>query len=136
MWTFLTWETGKKQPTYPHWPGIIRFLGYDPHPEPMTLGERLRAAYRRLGLPQTHVARTIGMDPATLYRYEAGDWVPGSPRTRQLLDLLLGHAGTVAELRDDARAINKALPYPDPPVTVGDQLRKRRHELGWTQDQV
>lgn len=135
-WTYLTWETGKKQPTFPQWPGIIRFLGYDPHLEPVSLGEQLRAAYRRLGLPQKHAARAIGMDPATLYRYEAGDWVPGSDRTRRLLGLLLEHRGTLGELRDQARQINQALPYLDPPVTLGDRLRKRRHELGWTQDRV
>jgi hypothetical protein len=40
-YTVLNWEKGKTTPSPPDYPGIIRFLGYMPLPQPVTLAERL-----------------------------------------------------------------------------------------------
>jgi DNA-binding XRE family transcriptional regulator len=42
------WEKDHAKPGIRFWPAIIGFLGYDPHPEPRTLGEGLRAKRRVL----------------------------------------------------------------------------------------
>lgn len=42
--SLLNWERGRREPELRYLPGILRFLGYDPRPEPLTFGGRLRAA--------------------------------------------------------------------------------------------
>jgi hypothetical protein len=48
--TVLNWEKGATEPPSAFWPAIIAFLGYDPHPMPVTLSERMTAFRRRKGL--------------------------------------------------------------------------------------
>lgn len=45
--TYENWEGGIHGPEFRHFPGVIRFLGYDPIPEPVSLSERIRATRRR-----------------------------------------------------------------------------------------
>ena len=71
-WTYLGWEHDRKRPPIRFWPRIIEFLGYDPSPEPQTVGERIWAKRRKLGLSQADAARLIGVDEGTLRRYERG----------------------------------------------------------------
>ena len=39
-WTVMNWETGRFEPPIRWLPAILRFLGYDPFPPPITVGER------------------------------------------------------------------------------------------------
>lgn len=39
--TLLNWEKSKTTPSPKDWPGLIRFLGYVPQPEPASLADRL-----------------------------------------------------------------------------------------------
>jgi len=73
-------------------PKIIDFLGYDPFPKPVTLGERIVAARRRLGLSRKHLAQRIGVDAGTLMGWETGQWGP-TRGTQAKLDAFLieGH---------------------------------------------
>ena len=71
-WTYLGWEHDRRRPPIRFWPRIIGFLGYDPVPEPQTVGERIRGQRRKLGLSQAEAARLIGVDEGTLRRYERG----------------------------------------------------------------
>jgi transcriptional regulator with XRE-family HTH domain len=71
--TVCNWEKGRSQPEPRHYPAVIRFLGYDPSPEPASLGERIQAARRREGLSQKELARKLRLDPATIWRWETGD---------------------------------------------------------------
>jgi DNA-binding transcriptional regulator YiaG len=71
-WTYLGWEHDRRQPPLRFWPRIIGFLGYDPSPEPQTLGERIWAERRKLGLSQAEAARLLGLEEGTLRRYERG----------------------------------------------------------------
>ena len=40
-YTVLNWEKGKTTPLLKDWPGLIRFLGYVPLPQPVSLSDRL-----------------------------------------------------------------------------------------------
>jgi transcriptional regulator with XRE-family HTH domain len=87
--TLTTWEKDNSLPEIRYWPGIIAFLGYDPHPRPTTLGERLKAKYRAMGLPRKEAARRLGLDEGTLQRYEEGTWRPTTPRSRRIIKKFL-----------------------------------------------
>ena len=76
--TYITWETDQAEPEIRYWPQIIAFLGRDPFANRGgTLGERLQARYRELGIPRKRAAVLIGIDEGTLLRYERGKWRPG-----------------------------------------------------------
>ena len=68
--TYANWEKDRHYPAMRHWPGIIKFLGCDPNPQPRTLGERLLAYRRRQGLSRKAMATTLAVDEGTLWRWE------------------------------------------------------------------
>lgn len=53
-------------------PAVIAFLGYDPHPDPKTVGDTLRAYRRALGLTQRELAAQLGMHRSMLGKVEKG----------------------------------------------------------------
>jgi transcriptional regulator with XRE-family HTH domain len=73
--TVLHWEKGQTEPPASAYPAILAFLGYDPFPEPRTVGERLKAKRRVLGLSIEKAALVLGVDPGTLGDWEAGKTV-------------------------------------------------------------
>jgi len=75
-WTYLLWEHDRTRPTPRFVPGILKFLEYDPLPKGQTLGERLRAARRALGLSHGALARKLGVDPSTVLNWERGRHTP------------------------------------------------------------
>ncbi len=81
--TLWNWEHDKGSPAVRHWPALLAFLGYDPHPESQTLAEKLIATRRRRGLSQRKLARQLGLDESTVSRLEAGD----RPRRKTLAAL-------------------------------------------------
>ena len=56
---------------------VYAFLGGDPRPAPMTVGERLKRHRERLGLTLTAMAQQLGVAQATLCRWEGGEREPG-----------------------------------------------------------
>jgi transcriptional regulator with XRE-family HTH domain len=70
--TVFNWEAGTASPNIRALPGVIRFLGYDPTETGSTLGERLRATRRRLGLSHADLAGRLGVDPSTVLDWETG----------------------------------------------------------------
>ena len=58
------------------YPRIIKFIGYDPFPEPVTTGEALLAHRRRQGLSRKRLAAIIGIDEGTVLRLERGKPCP------------------------------------------------------------
>jgi site-specific DNA recombinase len=76
--TLATWEKDRCQPSMRHWPGIINFLGFDPTPEPKTVGEHLRAYRRRHGISRKALAAELEVDEATLWRWEEGRRMPNT----------------------------------------------------------
>ncbi len=78
-WTLRLWEVGRTSPASRQWPGIIRFLGYDPNPEPESTAERLKAARRCLGCSQRELAQLLEVDPSAVRDWESGK----GPKSRQ-----------------------------------------------------
>jgi transcriptional regulator with XRE-family HTH domain len=76
------WELNHTTPALRFMPGIIRFLGYTPWGPGASAGERLVAYRRERGLPQTALARLLGIDPGTLSRWERGLRVPAGGYAR------------------------------------------------------
>jgi len=71
-WTILNWEKGHTQPPIASIPAIIRFLGYDPFPRPMTIPQQLLAKRRAMGWSIEQAARSIGVDPGSWSKWERG----------------------------------------------------------------
>jgi DNA-binding transcriptional regulator YiaG len=89
--TYITWETGRKKPYTSRYVSIIRFLGYDPLPPPTTLGDRIRARRRELGVTQRGLAAQFGWDRATVFHYERGTTRPTGIRLERLDAWLRGN---------------------------------------------
>ena len=90
--TILNWENGGATPSVRMLPRIIGFLGYDPYPEPRTLGEQIAAKRRQLGVSRKRAAKTLGVDEATLARWEKGTSHPARVRFQIVDEFLLSHA--------------------------------------------
>lgn len=82
--TYINWEKGHTQPYAHSYPAIIAFLGYDPTPEPASVQEWIVSQRRKAGLARKTLARLLGWDEATLYRYEIGEWLIPSDRLEYL----------------------------------------------------
>lgn len=87
--SLMWWERDEREPFVHHYPGVIRFLGYEPWPEPKTLPDSLLAERRRRGWTLAQAAETLGVDEGTWRRWEIGEWWPMS-RAQRMLDALLG----------------------------------------------
>jgi len=70
--TVVGWEIGRAQPKVSYLPRIIAFLGYDPFPAAVSLGERLRAERQRRGLTQHQLARHLSTTQAMVSLLETG----------------------------------------------------------------
>ena len=70
------WENNATAPVFPYWPAIVGFLGYNPLPEPQTPAEQLVRARKIQGLSQKEMARSLGINPSTLARWERGEREP------------------------------------------------------------
>ena len=71
--TIANWEKEKAVPQIAFMPAIIRFLGYDPTPEPRTLADRMRSYRQRLGLSITEAALRAGVDESSWGSWDASD---------------------------------------------------------------
>jgi len=68
--TVGNWEKDRTRPAIRFWPAILSFLKYDPFPEPQTLGDRIGAKRRELGLSIARSAELLGIDEGTLTKWE------------------------------------------------------------------
>jgi transcriptional regulator with XRE-family HTH domain len=68
--TILHWEAGHTEPPVKFMPAIVRFLGYEPWPEPATFGERMRVHRYRHGLSIKEAASQAGVDEGTWAKWE------------------------------------------------------------------
>ncbi len=71
-WTVLNWEKDHTEPPINSMPAIIRFLGYNPVPAPVSVSEKLKAARQHLGWSRKRYARELGIDSGTLRNWEEG----------------------------------------------------------------
>ena len=74
--TICGWEGQRIQPEIRFIARIIKFLGYDPFPEPESFPEKLKTYRLRLGLSQRRLAAKLGIDPATIAGWEEGRHKP------------------------------------------------------------
>jgi len=58
QWTLIGWESDRTVPSVRMVPKIIAFLGYDPFSKAVTLGERIVAKRRSLGIARKRLAWT------------------------------------------------------------------------------
>jgi lambda repressor-like predicted transcriptional regulator len=68
----MNWEKGRTVPKVYRLPAIIRFLGYNPLPEPHTLPERLIGKRLEQGWSRKVASRHLGIDVSTLRNWEQG----------------------------------------------------------------
>jgi len=125
--TLQNWEQGRS-PRVASYPKIVEFLEVDPWPELKTLPQQIQAERYRRGLNIAQAAAVLGVDPSTVWWWEAG-------RRPHLLDhrrriarfLATESAGTddsqVPALRSEDQAKMQ---------TLGELLRQRRRNLGLT----
>ena len=66
------WECNHADPAVHLIPRIVDFLGYVPFEEPKTLPEKIKAYRITRGLSQVGLAGLLGVDPSTVWRWEAG----------------------------------------------------------------
>jgi len=65
-----TWETGRAMPIYASVPSILKFLGYDPYPEPKSAGDHIFLYRVRNGLSAKAFCKLARIDFRTLYAFE------------------------------------------------------------------
>ena len=73
-------------------PVLLKFLGYNPFPEPNTLPDRLIAKRRAIGWSIRQAARQLGADPGTWRDWEQGSVILYR-KHRVLVGRLLGWPG-------------------------------------------
>lgn len=124
--TYITWEKHGREPEIWQWPKIINFLGYDPHPKPVTDGvsDEIERARRRLGWSLSQAGKFLGVDPGTLTRWRTGVSVP---------DFLGDRLDRFLELRVQACPEDRQeVPDGSEGWTVGQHIRARRVHLKLT----
>jgi transcriptional regulator with XRE-family HTH domain len=88
--TITNWERNASTPAIGYMPAIIRFLGYDPLPAPISLPERLLNSRRELGMTQREMAERLGVDPSTLRDWESGHHQPTAKSLNLIAQVLDG----------------------------------------------
>jgi transcriptional regulator with XRE-family HTH domain len=88
--TISCWEKSATTPPARLMPAIIRFLGYDPTPEPTTLPERMRHYRRKNGLTIKEAAHRMGVDESSWGQWERTGLIRWE-RYRTLVDEFLSH---------------------------------------------
>ena len=87
--TLAEWEGGRRRPVGKFLAKVSGLLGEDLRPAATTLGHRLRRRREDLALSQRAMARRLGVNPATLARWETGRREPqGEIRKRVEADLV------------------------------------------------
>ena len=87
--TISNWETNHTSPQLRLIPRILTFLGYCPyHTHSESLGKRIRARRRLLGISQKDLARKLNIDPGTLGTWESGRGKPSKAHMSKLVTWL------------------------------------------------
>lgn len=76
--TIVNWEKNYSTPKVSMFPKIIEFLEYEPQNKIITLGDKIKAYRRKLGLSQEKFAKKLGIDASTLRKWEWGNVQPSS----------------------------------------------------------
>jgi transcriptional regulator with XRE-family HTH domain len=82
------WESGRRHPSLRKLHRLLDFLGHDPRPKAMTLGQRLRKVRTAAGLSTRELADEFGVDPCTLQSWERDEHAPIARHRQQIVSLL------------------------------------------------
>lgn len=82
-WTVLLWEQGRHAPTPRFYPGLIRFLGHEPWPEPHGASERLKAERLRRGLTRRQLAAMLDVDLGSISKWDGRPPSAAPPEHRE-----------------------------------------------------
>ena len=82
------WEADRIAPNFAKWPELIRFLGYDPSPTPLSFGESVTALRRVLGLDKRKLATKLGVDVKSVLNWEAGRTSPLPSMLKRIVALV------------------------------------------------
>jgi DNA-binding XRE family transcriptional regulator len=85
--TITNWEKNRTKPSLRLMPAVIRYLGYSPIDAGGSFGGSIKAMRRHMGISQRHLAMLLGVDPATLARWERNRSQP-SEKLRPRLERL------------------------------------------------
>lgn len=91
--TVLNLEKDRRRPTLGVLAVLIRWLGYDPLPAPVTLQEHMQATRRVRGWTVREAAKQLGVDPATWSIWERSGRVPWKVYQRRLEAFLAKQQG-------------------------------------------
>ncbi|MHB9024744.1 MAG: helix-turn-helix domain-containing protein [Armatimonadota bacterium] len=88
--TLVNWERNQAEPEFQRVPQIISFLGYLPFNNIMEkpLGEKIWLLQQLYGINQKTLARRLGVDPCTLYKWARGK---GWPKVKEINGMLSGY---------------------------------------------
>lgn len=86
--TVHNWEVKGTEPGLRHLPGIIQLLGYNPLPPASSLAEQIIRYRKTHGLSREVLARRLGVDPGTLWRWEASIGEPKGKYLKTVVRLL------------------------------------------------
>lgn len=90
--TITNWEKSNTFPPVEFIPKIVEFIGYIPPcllPKPeATIGERIRASRRLLGLSQEKFGEKTGFDEDTIRGWETGRHKPSKKSMERLKEFL------------------------------------------------
>lgn len=84
------WENGRRKPELKWMPAILTFLGYDPRPKPLTVGQQLCWYREGRGWSQKRLAKELHVDQTTVARWERGEREPGGALSERVKALLSG----------------------------------------------
>ncbi len=87
-WTVLNWESGETEPAVRFGPQVVKFLGYDPLPEPTDFGQEVWKLRWRRGLTQRDLAAQLHTDDSVVRDWERGEHLAGD-KLRPRLEALM-----------------------------------------------
>lgn len=86
--TIRNWEAGRTSIEVRHYPALIALLGYNPLPEPTSLGGAIQRARMSRGLSRKRLAALAGIDEASVRRMEEDTPRMAKPVQRSVLTVL------------------------------------------------
>lgn len=125
--TLRNWERGRT-PYVASYPKIIAFLETDPWPEPTTLPQKLHAARCRRGLSIAQAGALLGVDPSTIWWWEAGRRPHLLEHRRRIAAFIVAEAVTV----EDGSCVAAELGEEVGAQSLGQMLRQHRRVQEFT----
>lgn len=117
------WECYGHEPQSQSWPGIIRFLRYEPYTFPDTLGGNIKRARRRLGLTLVEFALEAGSAPCAVSRWEKGGEIRRVSH-RQAVENILKRSNAFATKYLDVKSSGAVTQSLSPNQTLAGKSRR------------